>query len=206
MSKETKKTSGVLLPGGGIGEGPTGNRPRNQAPKSVEDSKSTPEQKVEDSTKEAQKPTSPKTYAERLAEAGLTLEEARKIQDTLLFERQYIKEVQLSPSFSIRLASRRYGDTTRLLRALEAERPSFAVHTDDLMARYNIAASLEGYGSRSFTPRDFSDASKDEDAFQERLEFVRTLPDVTVRRISHALAKFDNELAAVLSDGAVGDF
>ena len=186
---------------GGSGVGPVGNRPREAKP---EKEPEVPAEKAKAAVGDTQNPAL--SYQERLRKAGITEEHARRVVDTVLIGEQYLHEVDLTPNLTVVFTTRVYKDTQRVSRVLEAEAPTFDMHVNDLIARYNLAASLHQYGSTRFSPRNPDDDEKDVEAFDERLRFIMRLPEVAVRRLFDELNKFDREINVIFSEGVVQDF
>lgn len=197
MAKTTKSTEMKVPLLAGVGVGPAGNAPRVAREELVEETPDVPLEKGKDKAE---------LYRERLRKAGITETEARKVMDEVLFGGAHIRSVHLTPEFQVELTTRAYGDTLRVMRVLEAEAPTFQMHVNDVIARYNLAASLHRYGDTAFSSRDAKDAAKDEEAFQERLDFILSLPEMAVRRLIDELTKFDTELSLIFSEGSVEDF
>jgi hypothetical protein len=203
MAKNNEKNTGMNVPlMSGVGKGPAGNVPRAPASKKVETSaenqekNKSPEEEVDKAEQ----------YRKRLKDAGITPAKAREILDEVLHNGAYVRQIKLAANFVVELATRVYGDTVRVSRVIESEAPAFGMHVNDIIARYNLAASLHRYGNTTFTARDPKDSEKDEAAFQERLSFVMGLPEPVIRRLLDELNRFDDEMSFILSEGAIEDF
>lgn len=151
-----------------------------------------------------------KPYKERLAEAGISLDYARHVLDTVLQHGScYAEDVKIGPSLRVRFRTREVHDSMRIYKALEDEAPRFVETSDDLKVRYMLASSLEAYGTRTFTHPALAkpeDMMAVDEAFRERLFFVSRVNDLVLPHLFNAFRKFDNKIRLILSDGAVEAF
>lgn len=148
-----------------------------------------------------------KPYKERLADEGITLEQARHVLDQLLMHGDhYAEDVKIGPSTFVRFRTRQYLDTLRTYQAIEREAPRYANTTDNIQVRYMLAASLEAYGDRTFNFPDTTNRTELDTAFEERLLFIYKLSDFAVQVLAREFAKFDRKVSLILSDGAVEAF
>lgn len=208
QSKKDRGVTEMKVPlAGGVGVGPAGNTKRGKvvpdtsSPREVE-SKITPEEVP----KEKELQDKAESYRSRLKQVGLTEAGARSILDAVLFKGSYSRVVPLTDNFDVEFGTRSMSDTMRAMRVVEAEAPAFQMHISDIVARYNLSASLNRYGEKLLPPRVVDDEAADEAAFQERLAFVLQLPEISARRLIDALRRFDAELAVVFSEGSIEDF
>lgn len=147
------------------------------------------------------------SYEEGLKEAGISLKEARVIIDSILFQQFYSETIQLSKQFEVVFRTRLYEDNIRAMKYLEVENPSYPQSINDLLARYNLAASLLQYGETSFEfPSKDTTKEQEEKLFDIRLQFVKRLPIPVIMRLLAELNKFDYKVSAALADGAPEDF
>jgi len=147
-------------------------------------------------------------YREGLEKAGIPLEKARAILDAVIFQNCYTEDLVILGRLKVGIRTRVYEDLQRIMQALESEAPAFSVHTDDLVARYNVAASLAYYQDTRFVFPDPSTASFQEltDAFDKRMKFLMSLSTPVISSLINAVNKFDQVMAAVFSEGAPEDF
>lgn len=195
--------------------GPDNNAPRVALQrKDPEKSAGAPEaSEASEAPTEAQSPPSTpeeihKEFLEGLKEVGLTLDEARGIMDEVLTKRFYTERHELRGKPLI-VRSRNYRDTLRTQQYLEAENPTYATSMDEIILRYNAAASLVQFGDRTFDhPEDRTEYTEQdvEDAFDTRLRFLQTLPSIVVGKLNTVVYNMDRKLAAVFSEGAPEDF
>jgi hypothetical protein len=196
--------------------GPVDNGPRKSLQSKDEvEAESTPEKTGEeklDEVVESKRPLTAaekaKRYREGLEEAGIPLEKARAILDAVIFKNCYIEDVVLLGRLKVGIRTRVYEDLQRIMHALETEAPAFPVHTDDLVARYNVAASLAYYQDHRFEFPDPGTASLQEitSAFEKRMQFLMSLSTPVVSSLIEAVNKFDRVMATVFAEGAPEDF
>jgi hypothetical protein len=190
--------------------GPQDNAPRLPTLKKKEvPVTAAPAQESEKSPDPEKKPED--IYAEfhsGLEKASIDIVKAREIMDQVL-EKTYYTETHNLRKTEIVIRSRNYRDTLRTQRFLEAESPSYAVNVDEIIMRYNTAASLVRFGQRAFDHPEDDDKSSDtqiEEAFDQRLRFVQTLPSVVVGKLGTLVYNMDLKLQAVFAEGAPEDF
>jgi hypothetical protein len=202
-----------LIPGAGF-SGPNQNAPRT--PAATLQGKE-PVSPVDDPKPELETmPAKPKTKAEKeadylkgLEDVGLDRVAARTIQEAVLVNRYYEEEFSLGGKFTVVLRTRDYADVQRTMRYLEVEVPTYNMAINDLLSRYNLAASLARYGDRVFKfPKKYDGATPDEieTAFTERYEYIMDLPTITVNKLMNLTRTFDLKIAAVFEEGAPEDF
>jgi hypothetical protein len=177
----------------------------------------------EDATKalsdlaEALRPPTPeekaKRYLEGLSAVGVTQGEARAILDAVLFNDYYEEIVEIGRGVVAVIRTRTYTDTQRMLRMAEAEAPQIPRHYNDILARCNVAASLVEYNKERFsvpvkTEGMTRDAFKklEEEAFQDKLEYLMNLPTPVVTKLIYHVSRFDEKILAVFEEGAPEDF
>lgn len=208
--------------------GPPGNVPRIPTDFSLPRKAATPkveDTQVEATEKETEKKTEkekheedilrPKTpqekaadYAKGLAEVGVTPVGARTILERVLVDDLYEETIKLGP-IEVVVRTRNYKDVTRTLRYLELEKPTYALGINDVVARYNMAASLAKYGPHKLehpSKKTGATAEDIEAAFYARLEFILELPVVAVDRLQQIVHDFDQKIGAVFAEGAPEDF
>jgi hypothetical protein len=154
------------------------------------------------------KPTTPEEleeqYKEGLEGVGLDITGARAIMEGILIKNFYEESYRIGP-LPIKLRTRTYSDTLRAQQHLEVENPTYNMSVNDLVARYNVAASLSQYGDRKFEFPEEAGAEV-EKAFQQRLAFVMARPAIVMAKLMELAYKFDIKMAAVFAEGAPQDF
>ncbi len=147
------------------------------------------------------------SFEERLKGVGLTVGEARLIMDTILTEGFYEESIPFNAQKNIVLRTRTYTDTLRAQKFLELESPTYPIAINDLIARYNMAASLARFGDKDFRKQAGDTTVEEPDAaFNRRYDFIMSLPTVVVIKLMGLLHKFDMKMQAVFDEGAPEDF
>jgi len=148
-----------------------------------------------------------KDYKEFLKKQGITEDKATVIVDDLLTKGAYQETFHLSKSISLDLRTRSQSDLIRLQTAMKVQRPIYDDAIDELVTRYNMAASLVRYHKTSFAfPESSADTKKVEELFEQRLLYVENLPAPVFSAISSKLAKFDWVVMAVMQEGVAENF
>lgn len=147
------------------------------------------------------------TFEEILKEEGMTLEEARRIQDELLVNDTYQETFNLTERVTVTFSTRYYQDIVRYHQQLERYQPKYVTERDEITLRYFLAASLVAFRGQSFNrPHPVREPAEAQQAFDERHDFICGLPEPTVNRLNELLFKFDRKVRIALSDGAVEFF
>lgn len=147
-------------------------------------------------------------YQKGLESVGLTPLEARGILEHVLVNDVYEEDFQMGP-IKVTVRTRSYKDVIRTLRYLELEKPTYAMGINDVMARYNMAASIVAYGGNRFEHPSKKSGATDEqidDAFNKRLDFIMELPTVALQKLMQITHDFDTKIGAVFAEGAPEDF
>ena len=143
-------------------------------------------------------------YVAGLEEVGLDLVGARDIMEKILVNDYYEEAYRIGP-LPVKLRTRTYSDTLRAQQHLEVENPTYNMSVQDLVARYNVAASLSQYGDNIF---EFPGGVElqTETAFKARLEFVMGRPAIVMAKLMELVYRFDIKMGAVFAEGAPQDF
>lgn len=147
-------------------------------------------------------------YQKGLEAVGLSGPEARAIMEAVLVNDIYEETVKLG-SVPVKIRTRLYEDMLRTLRYLELEKPTYAMGIGDVVARYNMAASLSSWGDKVFDHPTVDKGSSGEEveaAFHRRLVFLMGKPIPAVDRLMQHLHDFDEKVRAVFAEGAPEDF
>lgn len=137
-------------------------------------------------------------YAKRLADGKLSLTGARAIFDGVMTDGYYEEVVALGPVRAT-LRTRMYEDTLRLQRVLELEKPQLLMSQEELVTRYNLAASLYSWQGKAI-------AHETEADFEKALKLVRNMPAPIFTLLARELFKFDQKILLAFGDGAVESF
>lgn len=147
-----------------------------------------------------------RTYAEVLAAEGIPLQEAERIVEALLIDGFYEETYMMTRRTSVTFRSRDYADTQRYLQAIEAYKPTYQSERNEIITRYVLASSLSRFGGETFEFADPGDIAAAQAAFDKRHAFLMKKPEVVVRWLMVALAKFDRKLDICAREGAVENF
>lgn len=137
-------------------------------------------------------------YARRLKEADISLSMAQSIFDAVVSKGYYEEYVKVGANRAV-LRTRLYDDHLRLQTALEATRPGLVMTQEDMITRYNLAASL--YEWRGKPLKHDSD-----DDFDAVMDEVKKLPAPIYSMLVQRLAEFDRKVMLVFSEGATDSF
>lgn len=146
-------------------------------------------------------------YEKRLKEIGVTREDAASMVDTLLERGYWSEDVAITSRIKARFRTRQYRDVERLRNYIEVVRPQHPDYYNDILWKYQLAASIEMYKTTVFKHPSRND-SKDEveKLFQARLTFVDEMGDPMFRMLGIKLAKFDEKVRNVFEEGAIEVF
>lgn len=200
---------------GQYSNGPQKNAPRSSAPLQSKPDAVVAVEQAEATLTEEKKKYQPPTkkekaemYAKSLEEVGLDISTARTIIDAMLEKGAYEEDALIGGKIHVTFRSRDYGDVHRAMHFLEVENPQYPQAINDLISKYNLAASLKRFNKDvfEFPDRRKEPSEKIEEAFHKRLDYVTALATPLVQRLMELLVKFDMKVSAALSDGAPEDF
>jgi hypothetical protein len=202
---------------------PSNNAPRTDAPPPAEETLATPapeaavaersEEVNADAAKEATeevlkeieeeaKMTPAERYRKRLEKAKIDINTARAIFDAVLAKGHYEEYIYLGKKElgkRATLRTRLYEDTLRLQTQLELTRPVLGMTQDDLVTRYNLAASLVEWNGKPLK-------HETDEEFDAVVKLLHRLPAPVYGMLAQELAKFDRKTMIVFSEGAVENF
>jgi hypothetical protein len=166
------------------------------------------EKKLDEEATDAERTLKPRlSYEERLKEVGLTKEQAAEIVDNVLFKGFHTQDIPMTPRMKIRLRTRQLRDTQRAQLYLEVSHPSYDTHYNEILMRYNAAASLEKWGNDVFEfPKKDDAPERVEQLFKQRLDYVDSLADPAVRLLFTKVWGFDRKVIVALEEGAIENF
>lgn len=136
------------------------------------------------------------SYEQRLSRLGIDLEEAAKIVDAILSDGFYEREFPINRKHVVTLRTREVTDQERLQESVETQVPRYALTVNEMTARHNLAASLAEFNGQRFGRKEFKKA----------YEYVGKLPLPVFNALVARLARFDQIMFTVLSEGAVENF
>jgi len=159
------------------------------------------------SDEEAKELSKEEKYLKNLSDLGVELREARHIMEQMVTKGYYEESFKIGPA-TLTLRTRVYDDMMRAQRMLEVERPEYATAVQELLNRYNTAASLVRYGEHYFEHADVMTATEEEmdKAFEPRLRFMRRQPQYVALKMQQYCFDFDQKMIAIFGEGAPQDF
>lgn len=147
------------------------------------------------------------TYEKAIQAIGVTRDRAAQMVDSLLQNGYWSEEVQLSRTVKARFRTRQYKDIERARTYLEITRPAHADLYNDILYKYQLAASLETYNKTTFAfPAKGDSEERITELFNLRLAFVDGLSDMLFRMLLSKLYKFDTKIRVVFDEGAIENF
>jgi hypothetical protein len=151
-----------------------------------------------------------KDYAAFLKEQQIEESKAAEIVDDLITKGYHEETYPLTARSSVVLRTREHLDTLRLHAALQAQQPVYNDVANEIVIRYNVAASLAailGPNEKRFTfPTGKEDEAEASKLFDERMRYVERMPGVFFAKISVKLAEFDRLVLAVMREGVAEHF
>jgi len=187
---------------------PDENEPRLPRKEETPPEEKPPEESAAEAPKEDANVEITLSFEQRLKAVGLDIGEARAIMDTVLTKGYYEETIPFNAQKNVVLRTRTYTDTLRAQKFLELESPTYPIAINDLIARYNTAASLARFGDEDFNKPSKPDENPvgTESNFDRRYEFLMALPVVVVVRLMGMVHTFDMKMQAVFNEGAPEDF
>lgn len=138
-------------------------------------------------------------YRKQLEAAKIDLKEAEGIYDAVLTKGYYEEYVRLRGTHRAVFRTRAYEDHLRLQTVLEMQKPQLAISQDELITRYNLAASLFEWDGKVLK-------HETEEDFDTLLLLLRKLPGPIFSVLARELSKFDAKIMAVFDAGAAENF
>lgn len=138
-------------------------------------------------------------YRKRLEAMKIDLKEAEGIYDAVLSKGYYEEYVRFRGNRRAVFRTRSYEDHLRLQTILEMQKPQLAISQDELITRYNLAASLYEWDGKPLK----HDTDEDFDAL---LQLLRKMPGPIFSVLARELSKFDTKVMAVFDEGADENF
>lgn len=177
------------------------NKPR--PPHKVEEKVETPEKEdgatpvVEETKSDFLTPA--ERYRAQLKAMNISQADAETIYDGVLTKGYYEEYIRLRGDHRAVFRTRMYDDHLRLQTVLEMKKPHLAISQDELITRYNLAASLYEWEGKPLKHE------SDED-FDEIMKLVKRMPGPLFTVLSRELSKFDTKIMAVFDEGADENF
>ena len=139
-------------------------------------------------------------YWKELDALGVTRDEAAKVIDQLLFKGVYQEEYRVNNKLTVTFRTRDQRASDRLAEAMDQHDPKFNGTLLNLVAQYNLAASLVQYGPHKF------EGGTTEEGFTIALDYIKKLPFPVFSILATKLSKFDTKVATIMTEEAVSSF
>jgi hypothetical protein len=136
------------------------------------------------------------TYKDRIRKHDITLEKAEEVVDSMIVDGYYEETYALTKKYNVTFRTRTLEDQNRIMERIEVLKPNYPSTLSNIVAQYNVAASLVQFKEIDFLKLEF----------KEKLDWVRKCPDTVVRALALKLNKFDAMIADVMSEGAIENF
>jgi len=173
--------------------------PTETAPTPTVDPESAISEPTSDPLTGAEFLTPAERYLAQLKRLNISPKDAEAIYDGVLTKGYYEEYARLRGSHRAVFRTRMYDDHLRLQTVLEMKKPQLAISQDELITRYNMAASLYEWDGKALKH------DNDED-FDVVMKLVTRLPGPIFTVLSRELSKFDAKVMAVFDDGADVNF
>lgn len=136
------------------------------------------------------------TYASKLAEVGLSKEDAAGMIDQLMTKGYIEKSYPITKNRSVTFRTRSVRHQSLALDALETQSLQYPTSISHLFAVYNLSSSLRKFGKVDFS------SFKPEEVKQ----WVSDLPEVMLHVLGRKLTQFDQEVITVVDEGGLENF
>ena len=142
--------------------------------------------------------TQEEQYFKNLANLKVDIKEARHVMEQMVTKGYYEESFKIGPA-TLTLRTRVYDDMVRAQRMLDQERPEYATAVQELLNRYNTAASLVRYSDHYFDHPDPLTATEEEMeiAFAPRLRLLKRLPLYVSLKMQQFCFDFDQKMIAI---------
>jgi len=151
-----------------------------------------------------------KNYTEFLQAHDISEEKAEEIVDNILMRGFHEETYPLSKKSAVIFRTRAHRDTMRLHQALQVRDPVFQDIANELVIRYNMAASLAAITGPSEQRFEFpTDKTSDEETiklFDLRMKYIERMPGALFAKLSMKLSQFDRLVMAIMREGVTENF
>lgn len=151
-----------------------------------------------------------KDYAKFLKDHDISEDKAEEIVDNILMRGFHEETYPLTKKSAVVLRTRAHRDTLRLHQALQIRQPVYQDVANEIVIRYNMAASLAAITGPAEKRFEFAgDETTDEAAiklFDERMRYIERMPGALFAKLSMKLSQFDRMVMAVMREGVTENF
>jgi len=133
--------------------------------------------------------------------------DAAKILDAVITNGMYEETYKLG-TLVIKVRTRSTSDADRVIEAIQEFKPESTGTLTHLIARMNLAASLSQFGDNRFNHSSPTDGIKDqlETEFNERYQFLTTVPAQLFFSLSQVLERFDRRVQLACDPRSIENF
>jgi hypothetical protein len=151
-----------------------------------------------------------KDYAKFLKDHDISEDKAEEIVDNILMRGFHEETYPLTKKSAVVLRTRAHRDTLRLHQALQIRQPVYQDVANEIIIRYNLAASLSAITGPAEKHFEFpDDETIDEEVvklFDVRMRYIERMPGALFAKLSMKLSQFDRIVMAVMREGVTENF
>jgi hypothetical protein len=142
-----------------------------------------------------------------LKQFGMSKEEAANILDTIITSGFYEETYRYGKTV-FKLRTRTAADSDRLMEMIQEFDPKSNGVLAHLIARINLASSLQSYGDSTFSFTDPTDNNRGvlDSEFKERHNFISRIPQATFFSLSQVLERFDKRVSLASDPRSLENF
>lgn len=146
-------------------------------------------------------------WLEEVELENMDTDQAAKILDAIITNGMYEETYKLG-SLVIKVRTRTTSDADRVIEAIQEFKPESTGSLSHLIARMNLAASLSQFGDTRFNFSAPSDGNKDalEIEFNQRYQFLTTVPASIFFSLSQVLERFDRRVQLACDPRSIENF
>lgn len=138
-------------------------------------------------------------YEDDLLEFGLTLEDAARIVDKLIFSQTYEEEIPVTRKLTVKFRTRTPKQVNRMYKVLEEIQPNIQGLAVSIVSKYNLAFSLVEFDGKRLNP-------DTDEGLMRSLDLIDRLPGPLYNVLLSKLSKFDDKLSVVMREEAIVNF
>jgi len=138
-------------------------------------------------------------YEEDLKEYGLTLDDAARIVDKLIFNQTYEEEISVTRKLTVKFRTRTPKQVYRMYQVLEDIQPNIQGMAVSVVSKYNLAFSLVEFDGKRLNP-------DTDEGLKRSLDLIDRLPGPLYNVLLSKLSKFDDKLSVVMREEAIVNF
>lgn len=168
------------------------------------------EKELEDTIKQVSsvlEKTKQEEWEIELKQFGMSREEAASILDAIITTGFYEETYRYGKTV-FKLRTRTASDSDRLIEMIQEFDPKSSGVLAHLIARINLASSLQAYGDSTFSFTDPTDNNRAvlDSEFRERYNFISKIPQATFFSLSQVLERFDKRVTLASDPRSLENF